>query len=202
MKKIITITTMFFALNLNAQSIQKNLDNYYSDTFNKTYEISTTFVNNDYLTINVAVTSIENLEDTLTLIINEYQIENFQTLLVLIKGTYEKWKTASIENNLSDFKKEIDLNDFYNTPYLKKDKYLTLFKKESDFFIAQIELKAVFIRYEGKYILVLTNKDELKDFRGNSKSSHQGFYLTFTSAENLTRFIKKINLENAKNKFK
>ncbi len=189
MKKVQLIMVMLFTLVMTVGYSQDVIDTYEMSYFKSkpTYNISASEVENGKTRFYIYAASADRYSDAVALIIKSEQLEKFKSVIDSAKVTYENWSKTAKENNVTELDKEISID---------KITFECGFFTSSWHFDYSAQLTARFkILSSGEYVLILENKSKLVS-GSNKYIDSDGFFMVFTSSDEIDSFINKLTLES------
>ena len=190
MKKVqLIMMVMLFALVTTIGYSQEVVDTYDMSFFESkpTYDISASEVKNGKTSFYIYTASADKYVDYVALIISSERLNEFKAVIDSAKLTYEKWSKTAKENNVTELDKEINID---------KVTFQCGFFTSSWHFDYLVQLTARFkILSNGEYVLILQNKSKLVS-GSNKYIDSDGFYMVFTSSNEIDSFLNKLTLES------
>lgn len=190
MKLIKLMMVMLFALVMTSVGYSQDvIDSYEMSYFESkpTYNISASQVKNGKTSFYIYAAPADRYSDAVALIIKSEQLEKFKSVIDTAKVTYRKWSETAKENNVTELDKEINID---------KIRFECGFYTSDWYFDYSVQLTARFkILSSGQYVLILENKYKLVS-GSNEYIDSDGFYMVFTSSDEIDSFLNKLTLEN------
>ena len=191
MKKLLfkTSVLILFSTTLNSQ---EKFDDYTLEYFEKNYSIEVSQDKKDTSKISFYIDcySADKLRDKVNLIVRSKNLNDFKEYLTTIKTTYVKWDSIAKSNKVTEIEKDFDIKQFRCESGFKYGGW------EFDF-NTLIRARAKIIKDKLRVIL---RSSELVS-SSNQFMKHDGFIFVFSSPEEIDKFIEKLNLQKAKEKF-
>ena len=190
MKKVQLIIVMLFALVMTSVGYSQDVIDTYEMSYFKskpTYNILASEVKNGKTTFYIEAASRDGYSHEVVLIIKSEQLEKFKSIIDSAKVTYKNWSKIAKENNVTELDKEISID---------KITFACGFFTSKWHFDFSVQLKARFkILPNGEYVLILQNKSKLVS-SSNQYIDSDGFYIVFTSSDEIDSFLNKLTLES------
>lgn len=188
MKKIILVT--FISILTQIIYSQEIIDTYKMSFFDPitTYNIAASKFNDEKSTFYIYTFPIEKYTKNTLLIVRPNKLEDFKYFINDAKKIYEKWIETAKENKVTDLDKPMSIDRNLNLE--------STFYKNKWYFDYSVELLARFKIIEGnKYLLIIQNKSKLVSSL-NKYIDSDGFYMIFSSTDEIELFLSKLTLEN------
>ncbi len=188
MKKIVLLlVSMFWLLGFNVFAEQK-VGTY--RVLERDFDIEAGYDSNNRLVVYIGVISEYDHEKSMIAITGENNVESFVSALQQVKAKYNEWKDVAIKNNVTDYKKAIDVT-FPNVEIYWRgaSKWYSSFSRN---FIKMLFL----VSEEGKATVGCGG--EAKDW--DNEYITQKWYFLFSSSNEIEGLVKALNIEGIKSK--
>ena len=165
---------------------QKEIGSYEMSFFNSkpTYKISATEPKDEIISFYIETASVDR--NSVTLIVRSKKIDEFKAILDSARVTYERWSKTAKENNVTELDKEIEID---------KLSVEAAFHYGGWNFDFSVKLKArIKILPRGENLLIIENTNKLQS-SSNQFIDSKGFYLAFSSSEEVSNFINSMSEE-------
>lgn len=186
MKMFLLFVGISMCSSLNAEA-QEVIGNYEMSYFEKEFELMGSEPDaKGNFTFYVMGYSQERPDGLVSIMIENKDIEDFKSALTEARNVYVQWKQTATENKVTDLDKEIEV---------PKSKVKAAFHYGSSWnFDFNVNLKARYRITNGKDLLIISNRSKLQS-SSNRYIDHDGFFLIFTSVEEVDTLLSKIGKE-------
>ena len=178
------ITLTFCVLTTLSSMAQKKIGSYQMAYFDKELEVQANEPKNDVYSLYIEAYPRESSIDEICLIVRSKKQAHFNVQLSKLRNVYTKWKETAIENKITDLDKEIEMESMsYEAAFFYGSKW------KFDF---SVRLKARFRVISGKYLLILSNRNDLVA-SDNQYMNTDGFYIILSSQKEIDALIKQLH---------
>lgn len=187
MRKVILLFALIVSVNLFAEEKVSDYSMSYFD--GKVYDVETTDVSNGEFTYYIYCET-KDRHDQIGFSLKNNQISDFVSQLRLIKEKFIEWKKTAEDNNIKSFDKNFDVNfQSVGTFWLYGSKWC----------FSRVKFKPYFKVTDSGTTHVVFSAGQMKAST-NEYMTTKGFYIVFSSTEEIDSFIEAINPTHAINK--